>query len=118
MLILVSIQKYHAFLPIGWYEDEIRVKTEVYIDVEISYHTEYLNDNLANTLDYSDIHKIIKNLSIRSFKLLESFGEAFLGEISERYGHLDLKGQMIRIHKSQILESGSACDGQYIEMRT
>ncbi len=118
MLILVSVQKYHAFLPIGWYEDEIRTKTEVFIDVEVTYHSNRIDDKLENTIDYSDIHKIIKQLSQEKYKLLESFGEAFLEEISRRYNHLDLSSRLIRIHKTQILESGSACESQFIEMRT
>ena len=51
MLILVSVQKYRAFLPIGWFEDEIRIKTEVFIDVEISYQVDTVADDLNQTID-------------------------------------------------------------------
>lgn len=117
MLILVSVQKYHIFLPIGWYEEEIKVKTEVLIDVEIEYGASQVHDDLNSTIDYAEIHRLIKQLSVNSYRLLESFGEVFFQQISQRYTHLNLKFVKIRIHKPQILEKNSSCEAQFIEMR-
>jgi dihydroneopterin aldolase len=117
MLILVSVQKYHIFLPIGWYEEEIKVKTEVFIDVEIQYETSQVHDDLNNTIDYAEIHRLLKQLSVSSYRLLESFGEVFIKQISQRYSHLDVKFIIIRIHKPQILERNSSCEAQFVEMR-
>ena len=64
MLILVSVQKYHIFLPIGWYEEEIKVKTEVLIDVEIEYGASQVHDDLNSTIDYAEINRLIKQLSV------------------------------------------------------
>ena len=117
MLILVGVQKYHISLPIGWYEEEIKVKTQVMIDVEVQYKTTQVHDDLNSTIDYAGIHRLIKQLSVNSYRLLESFGEVFLNQISQRYTHLDVKFVKIRIHKPQILESNSSCEAQFIEMR-
>jgi dihydroneopterin aldolase len=117
MLILVSVQKYRAFLPIGWFEDEIRIKTEVFIDVEISYHVETIADDLNQTIDYSEIHQILRSLSHREFKLLETFGQIFLEEIAQRFQHIAIQSRRIRIHKPQILELGSDCELQFIEIQ-
>lgn len=117
MLILVSVQKYHIFLPIGWYEDEIRIKTEVFIDVEVQYESSNINDELSKTIDYAEIHRILKKMASFEYKLLESFGEQCLFEIKEKFKVLTLKYAKIRITKPQILEYGSSCSGQTIEMR-
>jgi len=117
MLIIVSVQKYHIFLPIGWYEDEIRIKTEVFIDVEVQYESSGIKDDLGNTIDYAEIHRLIKRLSNTNHKLLESFGELCLMEIKEQFNFLNLKYAMIRITKPQILEKESSCLGQTIELR-
>jgi len=117
MLILVSVQKFHLFLPVGWYVDEIRTKTEVYVDVEIQYESKGVHDDLDNTIDYSEIHRMLKSLSEKSFKLLESFGEAFLSQSKLKFAHVNLKYIKISIQKPQILEMASDCDGQIIEMK-
>ncbi len=117
MLILVSVQKYHIFLPVGWYEDEIRIKTEVFIDLEVQYESSKINDDLSNTIDYAEIHRLLKKMALNEYKLLESFGEKCLLEIQEKFKSLHLKYAKIRITKPQILEFGSSCSGQTVEMR-
>ena len=117
MLILVSVQKSHLFLPIGWYNDEIRIKTEVFIDVDVQYESDGVHDELENTIDYAEIHRLLKALSVNTYKLLESFGEDFLIQSKEKFAHLNLKFIKIRIQKPQILESGSDCESQFIELK-
>lgn len=117
MLILVSVKKYRINVPIGWYQEEIISKTELYVDVEIEYRTNNIEDDLTSTIDYAQIHKILKQVSRKHFRLLESFAQACMIQIKSDFGHLNLKYATITLEKPQILEKGSAVDSQSVRLR-
>ena len=52
MLITISVKDQWALLPIGWFPEEISVKTELLISASIVYTQTQIEDDLSKTIDY------------------------------------------------------------------
>lgn len=106
MLILVSVNDLRVRIPVGYYPEEISLKTDVYITVKVKYAAKSINDDLNNTIDYQQIGDAVKKLALFSFKLLETFGEKLIEQLEVQFGHLPLHLISVSIKKMNILESG------------
>jgi len=93
MLITVSVKDQWALLPIGWFPEEIIVKTELFISASIVYFQKKIEDDLSKTIDYQLISNEIVNLKNTHFKLLEMAGEYLINQL-----HLVLN-EKVDIHK-------------------
>ncbi len=106
MLILVSVNDLRIRIPVGYYPEEISLKTDVFITVKVKYESQNINDDLNKTIDYQKIGETIKILAQTSFKLLETFCEKLIEQLSSLYGHLNLQTISVSIKKMHILETG------------
>jgi FolB domain-containing protein len=106
MLILVSVNDLRIRIPVGYYPEEISLKTDVFITVKVKYESQNINDDLNKTIDYQKIGETIKLLAQTSFKLLETFCEKLIEQLSSLYGHLNLQTISVSIKKMHILETG------------
>jgi FolB domain-containing protein len=106
MLILVSVNDLRVRIPVGYYPEEISLKTDVFITVKVKYESQNIDDDLNRTIDYQKIGETIKHLSQTSFKLLETFCEKLIEQLSSLYNHLNLQCISVSIKKMHILESG------------
>lgn len=106
MLILVSVNDLRIRIPVGYYPEEISLKTDVFITVKVKYESRNINDDLNKTIDYQKIGETIKLLAQTSFKLLETFCEKLIEQLSSLYGHLNLQTISVSIKKMHILETG------------
>jgi FolB domain-containing protein len=106
MLILVSVNDLRVRIPVGFYPEEITLKTDVFITVKVKYQSHSIDDDLNKTIDYQKIGEAVKQLSQASFKLLETFAEKLIEQLSSLYAHLDLQCISVAIKKMHILEAG------------
>jgi dihydroneopterin aldolase len=106
MLILVSVNDLRVRIPVGYYPEEIILKTDVLITVKVKYETQNINDDLDKTIDYQKIGEVTKQLAQTPFKLLETFSEKLIEQLVSIYGHLNLQSISVSIKKAHILESG------------
>jgi dihydroneopterin aldolase len=106
MLILVSVNDLRVRIPVGYYPEEITLKTDVLISVKVKYETQNINDDLNKTIDYQKIGEAVKELTQSPFKLLETFCEKLIERLTALYRHLNLQSISVSIKKSHILESG------------
>jgi len=71
------------------------------IDIELNKQTKFENDNLNDTIDYSEIERLIKKIGdLRCYKLLESLGEEISTEIKKKF---NVKKILLKINKKNIL---------------
>ena len=71
------------------------------IDIELKKTTKFLNDNINDTIDYSKIESLIKEIGdLHQFKLLESLGEEIANKILNEF---DVRKILLKISKKDIL---------------
>jgi dihydroneopterin aldolase len=71
------------------------------IDIELNKTTKFENDNINDTIDYSKIEYLIKEIGeLHHYKLLESLGEEITNKIKKEF---DVKKILIKINKKNIL---------------
>ncbi len=111
MLITVKVENQKILLPIGWYEEEQITKTELEISVLLKYQVNSIIDELDKTIDYQLISKLIGNLKLKQFKLLE-FAANDLLESLERilFNSVDIKHVQIEFKKKNIAQYNVSCD--------
>lgn len=114
MLILVSVNDLRIRIPVGYYPEEINLKTDVKITVKVKYETDGIGDDLEKTIDYQLIGEMVQDLSKSPFKLLETFAEKLIEQIQDKYNHLELNSISVLIKKMNIL--GSRLDAESHEV--
>lgn len=71
------------------------------IDIQLNKTTKFENDNINDTIDYSKIEHLIKEIgSLHKFKLLESLGEEIANKINKQF---NVKKILLKINKKNIL---------------
>jgi len=118
MLITVSVNDQWALLPIGWFPEEIIVKTELYISASIVYSQTSIEDDLNKTIDYQFVSNEINNLKNVHFKLLETAGEYLIKKLHlEMNEKVDIQKITVELKKMNIANShtNSAFHGIFIE---
>jgi len=85
--ILVSSIRIYAFH--GCLEEEAKIGSDYLVDVEIStdFTNAALTDNLAQTVDYVQVHKIVKEEMLIRSKLLEHVGQRILNRFHKEIEH-------------------------------
>jgi len=114
MLILVSVNDLRTRIPVGYYPEEITLKTDVKITVKVKYETEKIGDDLSKTIDYQLIGEMVQDLSKSSFKLLETFAEKLIEQIQDKFRRLNLSSISVSIKKMNILASGLDADSHEV----
>lgn len=81
--ILVSGIRIYAFH--GCLEEEAKIGSDYLVDVEIStdFTNAALTDNLAQTVDYVQVHKIVKEEMLIRSKLLEHVGQRMMNRFHQ-----------------------------------
>lgn len=118
MLITVSVQDQWALLPIGWFPEEIFVKTELLISVSIVYFQTQIEDELSKTIDYQFVSNEINNLKKVHFKLLETAGEFLIKKLHRELNEkVDIQKISVNFKKLNIANSHTNCafHGIFIE---
>jgi len=118
MLITVSVKDQWALLPIGWFPEEIIVKTELFISASIVYFQTQIEDELSRTIDYQFISNEINNLKNVEFKLLETAGEFLIKKLfSELHEKVEIHKITVEFKKMNIANSHTNCafHGIFIE---
>ena len=118
MLITISVKDQWALLPIGWFPEEISVKTELLISASIVYTQIQIEDNLSKTIDYQYISNEIIGLKNVQFKLLETAGEYLINKLHiELHEKVDIQKISIEFKKMNIANSHTNCafHGIFIE---
>lgn len=115
MLIQVKVEKLDLLLPVGWFEEERDVGTRLLVTLTLEYKSERIEDKLENTIDYSEMHQLLKDC-VNEYKLIETYAETVLTNVADRFSHVQLTSGIIEIEKKQILEKGSRCEGQTVTL--
>lgn len=118
MLITISVKDQWALLPIGWFPEEIAVKTELLISASIIYTQKQIEDDLSKTIDYQYISNEINNLKYVQFKLLETAGEYLINKLhKELHEKVDIQKITVEFKKLNIANSHTNCafHGIFIE---
>jgi dihydroneopterin aldolase len=105
MLILVSVNDVRLRIPVGFYPEEVSIKTDVLVSVSIKYESKIINDDLSNTINYQLIGRVLKEVAEMPCKLLETYAERVIDRLSQEINHIHLSVTSIRIKKMHILES-------------
>jgi len=118
MLITISVKDQWALLPIGWFPEEIAVKTELLISASIIYKQTKIEDDLSKTIDYQYVSNEINNLKNVQFKLLETAGEYLINKLhGELHEKVDIQKITVEFKKLNIANSHTNCafHGIFIE---
>jgi FolB domain-containing protein len=118
MLITISVKDQWALLPIGWFPEEIAVKTELLISASIIYTQTKIEDDLSKTIDYQYVSNEITNLKNVQFKLLETAGEYLINKLhKELHEKVDIQKITVEFKKLNIANSHTNCafHGIFIE---
>ena len=115
MLIQVSVNDLDLQIPVGWFKEERIVKTRVLVSFHLEYKSKEINDELSNTIDYSEMHELLKDCA-QEYKLLETYGEVVLKKAREKFTSIQLVSGIIEITKSQILEENSKSKSQMVKI--
>ena len=118
MLITISVKDQWALLPIGWFPEEIAVKTELLISASIVYTQTNIEDDLSKTIDYQCISTEINNLKHVQFKLLETAAESLINKLyGELHEMVDIQKITVEFKKLNIANSHTNCEfhGIFIE---
>ncbi len=118
MLITISVKDQWALLPIGWFPEEIAVKTELLISASIIYTQTKIEDDLSKTIDYQYVSNEINNLKNVQFKLLETAGEFLINKLhKELHEKVDIQKITVEFKKLNIANSHTNCafHGIFIE---
>lgn len=108
MLITAKVIDQWVRLPVGWYEEEIKVKTEFFISVEMKYHSSEINDELSNIIDYQLFSDCINELKDKSFKLIETIAEVLISNIAYSISNVTkIESIRVTIKKPNILNSST-----------
>ena len=85
--ILVSGIKIYAFH--GCLEEEAKIGSDYQVDIEINtdFSNAALTDNLAQTVDYVQVNKIVKEEMLIRSKLLEHVGQRILNRFHKEIKH-------------------------------
>lgn len=115
MLITVSVNDQWVLLPIGWYPEEIQVKTELLVSATIIYECKKFEDDLSNTIDYQLISEQILNLKNTKFKLIESAAEFLLNNLYKSLSdNVDIQKIAILFKKINIANVSTSCQNHSI----
>jgi len=118
MLITISVKDQWALLPIGWFPEEIAVKTELLISASIIYKQTKIEDDLSKTIDYQYVSNEINNLKNVQIKLLETAGEYLINKLhGELHEKVDIQKITVEFKKLNIANSHTNCafHGIFIE---
>src|SRR6056300_701667 len=115
MLIQVSVNELDLQIPIGWFDEERIIKTRVLVSLHLEYQSNRINDDLSNTIDYAEMHQLLKDC-VREYKLLETYGEVVLNAALDRFTNIQLTFGVIEITKKQILEGNSKSTSQVVKI--
>ena len=118
MLITISVKDQWALLPIGWFPEEISVKTELLISASIVYTQTQIEDDLSKTIDYQCVSNEINYLKNVKFKLLETAGEYLINKLHvELHQKVDIHKITVEFKKLNIANSHTNCafHGIFIE---
>ena len=118
MLITISVKDQWALLPIGWFPEEIAVKTELLISASIIYKQTKIEDDLSKTIDYQYVSNEINNLKNVQFKLLETAGEYLINKLhGELHEKVDIQKITVEFKKLNSANSHTNCafHGIFIE---
>ncbi len=111
MLITVKVENQWILLPIGWYEEEQLTKTELEVSVMLKYEVNSIVDELDKTIDYQLISKLIGNLKLKKFKLLEYAANDLLESIERILCNgVDIKQAQIEFKKKNTAHNNVSCD--------
>ena len=118
MLITISVKDQWALLPIGWFPEEIIVKTELFISTSIVYKQIEIEDDLSKTIDYQYVSNEINHLKTVQFKLLERAGEYLIKKLyRELREKVDIQKITVEFKKMNIANFHTNCafHGIFIE---
>ena len=118
MLITINVKDQWVLLPIGWFPEEIIIKTELLVSVNIIYSVDKIEDNLEKTIDYQYVSNQINDLKNQSFKLLETAGEFLVNELyKELNDKVDIQKINVEFKKLNIANThtNSSFHGIFIE---
>jgi dihydroneopterin aldolase len=72
----------------GVFEEERKLGQRYYIDLELELDLSQagLNDDLSQTVNYAEVHELVKNIvETKSFKLIEALGECIASHVLDTY---------------------------------
>ncbi len=107
MLIIVKVNQFRIKVPVGFYEEERKIKTEIFIDIQIHYNRNQISDNLNNVIDYQLIDELLLHQGNHEIKLLETLAENIISDLETTFKLFDLHKISVQITKPQILQSYS-----------
>ena len=105
---------FHGYHGIGQRERELGqsflVDLEVYLDASVAG----ISDDIADTIDYSEVYSVVKGIIEGSSRnLLECLAEMILQEIFDRF---EPGALLVRIKKPQVPITGSVMDYAGVEI--
>ncbi len=107
MLIIVKVNQFRLKVPVGFYQEEREIRTEVLIDIQIRYKRENIQDDLNNVIDYQLIDEILLRQKHVEIQLLETLAENIIQQLEETFAKFDIQSLAVEITKPQILQSYS-----------
>jgi dihydroneopterin aldolase len=86
-MITISLHGAEFFAYHGFYPEEQKLGSKFIVDVEVSFIPldNLKNDNLGNTVDYEQLHKIVDEQMKQTRKLIETVAQAIAGQIKDQF---------------------------------
>jgi dihydroneopterin aldolase len=101
----IIVKEQTILAPIGWYEEERKNKVKLLVSVEVDIHSVHHAEELKNTINYTDILRIILDEGKVERRLLESLAEAIGKATIQRFSE-QCKKVTVEIKKPFVPFSG------------
>lgn len=89
----VGLEGIRFVSPIGFFEEERILKNEFLVNISVTFEIDDLhnnNDDLGNTVDYSQLYAICEYYFKKEYKLIESVAHEILNNIKANYPFIDI----------------------------
>lgn len=88
----VGLEGIRFVSPIGFFEEERILKNEFLVNISVSFDLDDLhhnNEDLKNTVDYSQLYAICEFYFKNEYKLIESVAREIMEDIKSKYPFVD-----------------------------
>lgn len=114
-MLTVFIEGQEVYAPIGWYEEERKLRVRLLITVEVGLNAILGGDQISDTMDYSKLSGIIRDCAAQECKLLETLAERIRDRIME-HQPLDVVKIVVTIKKPHLPEGNYSAESAGISV--
>ena len=107
MIISLEQIKFHS--PLGWYDEEQILGSDITVDIEVEISKAKHHDNLSETINYESLYEIISSVVKKPAKLIETYAEEITANVFSKHSPLHVKVKVCKLNPPLSGEVKAAC---------